>query len=267
MKKTLTEERERIIEIMSQVDESFISPELRQSFDNLLGSLNNNINNIKNILKVNINKEGKLSAWGQVNRIKFLVDVSNTTGEIEGFYLHDEKNNVNGYVKPKYVEPEFDEVINTINDMIYPERINRYLYINHNAMKKTLTEEKKRIFEIMSQVDKSFVSSKKTKEEDIEEQGYRGPDIAPDVQDNYVPPKEGEQTEEEAQEDENDSLELGGETHEVQETDEYNNQYVKNMSIGFKPTEVDEGNAFIAAANKAKESGKDTFELAEKHIT
>lgn len=48
-----------------------------------------------------------------------------------------------------------------------------------------------------------------------------------------------------------------------EEIDEYSKIYDKNMSQGFK-NEVKEGNAFIAAANKAKEEGKDTFELGGK---
>jgi hypothetical protein len=47
------------------------------------------------------------------------------------------------------------------------------------------------------------------------------------------------------------------------ETDEYANQYSNNMTQGFK-NEVKEGNAFIAAANKAKEAGKNTFDLGGK---
>jgi hypothetical protein len=44
--------------------------------------------------------------------------------------------------------------------------------------------------------------------------------------------------------------------------DEYGEQYDKNMSQGF--SSINEGNAFVGAAKKAKEEGKDTFELNGK---
>ena len=44
--------------------------------------------------------------------------------------------------------------------------------------------------------------------------------------------------------------------------DEYDEQYNKNMSQGF--SSINEGNAFVGAAKKAKEEGKDSFELDGK---
>jgi 23S rRNA pseudoU1915 N3-methylase RlmH len=46
-----------------------------------------------------------------------------------------------------------------------------------------------------------------------------------------------------------------------QETDEYHERYNKNMSQGFK---LDEDNEFVDAAKKAITEGKDTFELEGK---
>jgi hypothetical protein len=43
---------------------------------------------------------------------------------------------------------------------------------------------------------------------------------------------------------------------------EYGEQYNKNMSQGF--SSINEGNAFVGAAKKAKEEGKDSFELDGK---
>lgn len=44
--------------------------------------------------------------------------------------------------------------------------------------------------------------------------------------------------------------------------DEYGEQYDKNMSQGF--SSINEGNAFVGAAKKAKEEGKDSFVLDGK---
>lgn len=49
---------------------------------------------------------------------------------------------------------------------------------------------------------------------------------------------------------------------EPEETDEYNETYNKNMTQGF--SSINESNAFIGAAKKAKKEGKDTFELGGK---
>lgn len=45
------------------------------------------------------------------------------------------------------------------------------------------------------------------------------------------------------------------------ETDEYHNKFNKNMTQGFT---INEGNAFVGAAKKAKEEGKDSFKLDGK---
>jgi hypothetical protein len=52
---------------------------------------------------------------------------------------------------------------------------------------------------------------------------------------------------------------LGANPH---ETDEYHQQYNANMTQGF--SNINEGNAFVGAAKKAKEEGKDSFELGGK---
>lgn len=72
-------------------------------------------------------------------------------------------------------------------------------------MKKTLTEEQARIFEIMSQVDKSFVPSEKEEEKDVEEQVEEGNAFGNAVK--------------KAKEEGEDTFEFGGETHNVQEAE------------------------------------------------
>lgn len=72
-------------------------------------------------------------------------------------------------------------------------------------MKKTLTEEKDRIFEIMSQLDKSFVPNEKDTEKEVEEQVDEGNAFGNAVK--------------KAKEEGKDTFELGGETHNVQEAE------------------------------------------------
>lgn len=151
-------------------------------------------------------------------------------------------------------------------------------------MKKTLEEQKERIFEIMSQTSlqhsgggygpSNEPQKKSTEEKKNETLGNLEHYL---LQLSYIitNPEElrtivngllDDMTEQQG----SDAKDLGiipppshGTGYPRSTEEEYNNQYDKNMSQGFK-NEVKEGNAFIAAANKAKEAGKDTFEMGGK---
>jgi hypothetical protein len=122
MKKTLEESKQRIFEIMSQTDESFILPELQQSATMLMKTLRGHVNNLNDIIKPHFNKiNGKLALVGKVNDIHFYVTLSNERGEIEGIHINDDKTNVSGFIKARIFEPTYDDVIDAIKELVYTE--------------------------------------------------------------------------------------------------------------------------------------------------
>ena len=120
MKRTLEESKQRIYEIMSVIDESFIEPELQYASNKLMELLRKNINSLGEIISTYFNKEQKLVLTGNFDDINFSVHLTNM-GEIEGFYIYDEKTNAQGFIKARFVEPEYDDVIEAIGDVIFPE--------------------------------------------------------------------------------------------------------------------------------------------------
>jgi hypothetical protein len=120
MKKTLKESQQRIYEIMNQIDETFIEPELQYASKKLMELLRNNINRLGEIISTYFNKEKKLILTGELGNIEFSVHLSKR-GQIEGFYIYDGKTETKGFVKTNFVEPEYDDVIEAISEIIFTD--------------------------------------------------------------------------------------------------------------------------------------------------
>jgi hypothetical protein len=120
MEKTLINEQQRIFEIMSQVDELFITPELHNEANKLMKSLRNNINNIGDILHAHLDN-GKMVFIGEINNIRFSVHFSHRIGELEGIYLFNIKTNVKGHISVRALRDDFDDVLEAISDLEYQD--------------------------------------------------------------------------------------------------------------------------------------------------
>jgi hypothetical protein len=152
-------------------------------------------------------------------------------------------------------------------------------------MKKTLQEEKNRILEISRKINEQDEPSNNSKYydtlKDIANSGYdQGDDFIREGEPlntaiiNYIDALEAKGLSREeihqklmsvvqsAIEGDKDMQQDKEDEPINQETDEYHAQYNKNMTQGFG--ELKEGNAFVGAAKKAKEEGKDSFELGGK---
>lgn len=130
-------------------------------------------------------------------------------------------------------------------------------------MKKTLDEQKARILSMMGKINEQTLKN------NLSDVDVKIKSVVNNIFDNFdslTRQDAHDMIKELIEPSNNDDNELNrhNETYtHPHETDEYVNQYSNNMTQGFK-SEVKEGNAFIAAANKAKEAGKDTFELGGK---
>jgi len=120
-------------------------------------------------------------------------------------------------------------------------------------MKKTLQEEKERILEISRKINELYDAPMAVAEndEDMEEPIQQETD---EYHDQYNKNMSQGFSELEDNKDAEEPVQ--------QETDEYHDQFNKNMSQGF--SSINEGNAFVGAAKKAREEGKDSFELDGK---
>ena len=120
MKKTLIEEQQRIFEIISQVDELFITPELHNEVNKLMKILRNNINDLEKILHVHLDNE-RITFIGEIDNIRFSIHTSTKLGEIEGIYLFNPKTNIKGYVGARALKDDFDDVLDAIIDIEYQD--------------------------------------------------------------------------------------------------------------------------------------------------
>ena len=122
MKKTLEESQQRIFEIIKQMDESFILPELHQSGDKLMKLLRQHIDNLSEVIKAHFNKiNGAMVLTGKIDDIHFYITLINGRGEIDGIHIIDKTTNTSGFIKIKAFESQYDDVIEAINDIVYQD--------------------------------------------------------------------------------------------------------------------------------------------------